>query len=118
MNFPSKQKEQRHAGDHQNPLAQLDRAASIYSPTQPDTGTLGTIQGATRMPKIKSAKAEGDNAENSMELTFNFERETKGAVRFQEVIADGEEKRIGTLYVRKSVFGSNVPKSLAVTITY
>lgn len=50
-----------------------------------------------------------------------FERETKGAVRFQEVNADGkaldmQEAAIGTLYVRKSALGGTIPQSLTITI--
>jgi hypothetical protein len=41
----------------------------------------------------------------TMNLRFAFEKETKGAVRFQEVGQDGKPAfapSIGTLYIRKS----------------
>ena len=41
----------------------------------------------------------------TMNLRFAFEKETKGAVRFQEVSEDGKPAfapSIGTLYIRKS----------------
>ena len=54
-------------------------------------------------------------------LTFAFEKETKGAVRYQEVGDDGAPTfapQVGTLYVRKSAMpGGKIPKTLIVTIT-
>lgn len=72
------------------------------------------------MPKIKAEKpaaADTANGSKSMEVNFDFERETKGAVLFRER-EEGEEKRIGTLYIRKMAFGTSFPKSIAVTVTY
>jgi hypothetical protein len=57
-----------------------------------------------------------------IEAKFKFERETKGAVRFQEVGADGAvldqaAAKIGTLYIRKSALaGGELPKALLVKI--
>lgn len=54
-------------------------------------------------------------------LKFTFEKETKGAVRFQEVGDDGAPAfapQVGTLYIRKSALsGGKIPKTLTVTIT-
>ena len=54
-------------------------------------------------------------------LKFAFEKETKGAVRYQEVGEDGAPAfapQVGTLYVRKSAMPSGkIPKTLVVTIT-
>jgi hypothetical protein len=54
-------------------------------------------------------------------LKFAFEKETKGAVRYQEVGDDGAPAfapQVGTLYVRKSAMpGGKIPKTLIVTIT-
>jgi hypothetical protein len=54
-------------------------------------------------------------------LKFAFEKETKGAVRYQEVGDDGTPAfapQVGTLYVRKSaMLSSKIPKTLVVTIT-
>ena len=53
-------------------------------------------------------------------LKFAFEKETKGAVRYQEVGDDGTPAfapQVGTLYVRKSAMpGGKIPKTLIVTI--
>jgi len=53
-------------------------------------------------------------------LKFAFEKETKGAVRYQEVGDDGAPAfapNVGTLYVRKSALpGGKIPKELIVTI--
>jgi hypothetical protein len=55
--------------------------------------------------------------------TFLLERETKGALRYQEV--DDKDQpletvwaKIGTLYIRKTAFerGAEVPKRLIVTV--
>jgi hypothetical protein len=51
---------------------------------------------------------------------FAFEKETKGAVRYQEVGEDGAPAfapQVGTLYIRKSAMpGGKIPKTLIVTI--
>lgn len=53
-------------------------------------------------------------------LSFIVEKETKGAVRYQEVGDDGQPAfapQVGTLYVRKSAMpGGKVPSKLTVTI--
>jgi hypothetical protein len=53
-------------------------------------------------------------------LKFAFEKETKGAVRYQEVSDDGTPAfapQVGSLYVRKSAMpGSKIPRTLIVTI--
>lgn len=53
-------------------------------------------------------------------LKFSFEKETKGAVRYQEVGEDSEPAfapQVGTLYIRKSAMpGGKIPKILTVTI--
>jgi hypothetical protein len=53
-------------------------------------------------------------------LKFAFEKETKGAVRYQEVGDDGAPAfapQVGTLYVRKSAMpGGKAPNALVVTI--
>ena len=52
-------------------------------------------------------------------LKFAFEKETKGAVRYQEVSDDGTPAfapQVGSLYVRKSAMGGKISKVLTVTI--
>lgn len=60
-----------------------------------------------------------------MKLTTKLvlDRETKGAVRYQEMNAQGgsistdaDGALIGTLYLRKAKLGSTIPKSLSVVI--
>ena len=59
---------------------------------------------------------------NTLKTTFKFERETKGAVVFQETNADGDVidaaagATVGTLYIRKSKLPNGIPQTLAVTI--
>jgi hypothetical protein len=52
-------------------------------------------------------------------LKFAFEKETKGAVRYQEVGDDGAPAfapQVGSLYVRKTAMpGGKIPKILVVT---
>jgi hypothetical protein len=52
---------------------------------------------------------------------FILERETKGAVRYQEI--DEKDKpldvaaaKIGTLYIRKATFSADAPKRIKVTV--
>jgi hypothetical protein len=58
-----------------------------------------------------------------IEARFKLDKETKGALRYQEVDEKGEAieqawAKIGTLYVRKSTFerGAAFPQMLRVTI--
>jgi hypothetical protein len=45
-------------------------------------------------------------ASTKLTLGFSFERETKGAVRYQELHAVDQEPKIGKLYVRKAALAS------------
>lgn len=57
-----------------------------------------------------------------IKLKFGIDRETKGAVRYQELDDDGHAETvhhtIGTLYVRKAALprGKAWPNELAITI--
>ena len=58
-----------------------------------------------------------------VEATFKFEKETKGALRYQEIDEKGQVieqvwAKVGTLYLRKNAFarGAKFPKNLSVTI--
>lgn len=57
-----------------------------------------------------------------IKATFKLDRETKGAVRYQEVDANGQPENVyhsvGTLYVRKTAFakGQPIPQTVSVTI--
>lgn len=55
-------------------------------------------------------------------VTFALEKETKGALRYQETDGSGQTlkieggAKIGTLYVRKSALNGEMPQKLKVTI--
>ena len=55
------------------------------------------------------------------EAIFTFEKETKGALRFQEVDpTTGEQPDnylVGTLYLRKATLGRERPTTLHVTVS-
>jgi hypothetical protein len=57
----------------------------------------------------------------TLNLRFALEKETKGAVRFQEVGEDGKPAfapSVGTLYIRKSALPeAKIPQTLSVTIS-
>lgn len=59
---------------------------------------------------------------NSITVKMKFEKETKGAVRYQEVDGNGDPVEIsngavlGSLYIRKSGI-NGVPKALSVVLT-
>jgi len=61
-------------------------------------------------------------AMEKMTVRFTMERETKGAIRYQEVDKKGNKKAIadgatiGTLYLRKDSLNGNVPNNLVVSI--
>lgn len=53
-------------------------------------------------------------------LYFAVKKETKGAVQYEEVNADGSpafDPKVGTLYVRKSAMGGAIRKQVTATIT-
>lgn len=56
---------------------------------------------------------------DSISILFTQEKETKNAVRFQEVLEEGRERGIvGSIYVLKSELeGLGDPTQIAVTIT-
>jgi hypothetical protein len=47
-------------------------------------------------------------------LQFEFEKETKNAIRYQEVPAEGKAPIVGTIYIQKWYAGSS--KNISVTI--
>lgn len=55
-------------------------------------------------------------------VTFQMEKETPGTIRYQEVDAKGNRAtgptvKVGTLYIKKTTLGSDVPARLQVQIT-
>jgi|TARA_R110000751_G_scaffold215713_7_gene319169 hypothetical protein len=52
------------------------------------------------------------------ELTFKFDRETKGALKFEEEVAVGAQKVVGSLYLRKDAVGEARPSEVLVTVRY
>jgi hypothetical protein len=72
---------------------------------------------------LRAASNEKDSHMPVIEVRFKLEKETKGALRYQEVDEKGEIieqawAKIGTLYVRKSAFerGAAFPQFLRVTV--
>lgn len=51
-----------------------------------------------------------------MELSFEYERETKNTFRFKEIPENGQPPRVGTLYVHKWAFSGIAPSKLKVSI--
>lgn len=75
------------------------------------------------MAKVAVAtKKVPKSSHKTFNIEFAIERETKGAVRYNEVDDDGnpisfdEGAVIGTIYLRKSQLGGTVPEKLSVTI--
>lgn len=70
------------------------------------------------------AKETKTNSNTTLQALFIIDRETKGALRFQEVDAEGTaldiaEASVGTLYIRKSALdkaGIKSPRGLKITI--
>jgi hypothetical protein len=61
----------------------------------------------------------------TIEVKFKFEKETKGALRYQEVDEKGEPieqvwAKVGSLYLRKTAFerGAAYPQTLRVEIKF
>jgi len=46
---------------------------------------------------------------------FTHAKETKGAHQYKET---DDDYKIGTLYIRKSALGGNVPKEITATVEY
>jgi hypothetical protein len=73
------------------------------------------------LAKSLDIRSTGQEVLMNTKLRFTVEKETKGAVRYQEVGDDGAPAfapQVGTLYVRKSAMpGGKIPKTLIVTIT-
>jgi hypothetical protein len=59
---------------------------------------------------------------NTITVSFHFEYETTGALRYFEVDKDGNKldnrngAAIGTLYLRKSALDGRAPRALSLTI--
>ena len=55
------------------------------------------------------------------EAIFSFEKETKGALRFQEIDPKTGEQPdnylVGTLYLRKAALGGGRPTTLHITVS-
>ena len=78
------------------------------------------VDGVKADVSLKGELQAAADATMNTKLKFAFEKETKGAVRYQEVGEDGAPAfapQVGTLYVRKSSMpGGKIPKTLIVTI--
>jgi hypothetical protein len=47
-------------------------------------------------------------------IKFEYEKETKNAIRYQEVSAEGKAPIVGTIYIQKWFAGSS--KNISITI--
>lgn len=71
---------------------------------------------------MKTALVNAEEAQKTthIEALFMKERETKNAVRYEEVASEGNSDpfvaTIGTLYVKKSAMKGGVPNALKVVI--
>ena len=54
--------------------------------------------------------------ELNMEIMFEFEKETKNTVKFDEVTENGSDPIIGSLYVQKSALVDKSTDSLSLTL--
>jgi hypothetical protein len=82
------------------------------------SGSTSTRRRAAAKPSgTTSAKATKDNGPEKV-LDFELDKETKGAVRFAEVPAKGEEAYVRTFYMRKELWQElGEPEDLELTIT-
>ena len=78
---------------------------------------------SVKLLSSRSAMPNGNWHMPVIEVRFKLEKETKGALRYQEVDEKGEVieqawAKIGTLYIRKSAFerGAAFPQLLRVTV--
>lgn len=71
----------------------------------------------------ESNMAKAQQPTSGVVAKFLVAKETKGAVQYKEVDDKGQEidfanAKIGTIYVRKSTFGSSFPKAIQVAVTW
>ena len=59
---------------------------------------------ASAAPRRRSTAKAKSKEDSGVTLEFEFDRETKGAVRFAEVPAKGEEAYVRTFYMRKELW--------------
>ena len=70
-------------------------------------------QAALAIVKHRNSNEEDSDMDT---VSFNIEKETKGAVRYKEE-GERDDHKIGTLYIRKSAFGDEpFPASIKVTV--
>jgi hypothetical protein len=75
-----------------------------------------TSSGPTRRRPAKAKSAP--ESDGSVNLEFELDKETKGAVRFAEVARKGEEAYVRTFYMRKELWDQlEKSESLIITIT-
>jgi hypothetical protein len=79
--------------------------------------------GSTSTRRRAATKSSGTTSAKAKEgpekvLDFELDKETKGAVRFAEVPAKGEEAYVRTFYMRKELWQElGEPEDLELTIT-
>jgi len=56
------------------------------------------------------------SSSTNINLTFTLDRETKGTFRFAEVVEGYADSKVGTVYLKKSLFAKR-PSMLTVVIS-
>ena len=51
-------------------------------------------------------------------VTMRKERDTKNAVRFQEVKVEGQPEKIGAQYIQKTAFGNGAPEEIKIEVSW
>ena len=49
-------------------------------------------------------------------IEFSYDKETKGTLRFKEVVLENENLICGTLYIRKEALGEEKPQKVIVSL--
>lgn len=47
-----------------------------------------------------------------------LDKDTKNAVRYKEVVADGAAELVGMQYIKKAAFEGKPPEGITLTVTY
>ena len=74
-----------------------------------------TAKAPAKKATASKTKTAATKAPTSVEVVFDFERETPGTYRFKEQ-GEKDTHAIGTLYVKKSALGAKAPSTITVTI--
>lgn len=77
--------------------------------TRRGSRNLGLDKGDTLVTQVENTATPTNTTltkGNHLYLTFTYERTTKNTVRFAEVVADGGEAAVGTLYIKQTALAA------------